>query len=97
MPLTLNDLEIIVSCLAGGMALGCLHFGGLWLTLQRFACTKVYGLMFILSFVLRSFVSLTGIYILGNGDWIAMAACLGGMLIMRRIFVVKLGHPQFSG
>lgn len=97
MLMTLNELEPLVFCLAGGMALGCLHFGGLWLTLQRFAGTRCYGALFVFSFVLRSVVTLAGVYILGNGDWMGMAACLGGILIMRRIFVVKLGQPRFSG
>lgn len=97
MPMTLNELETLVFCLAGGMVLGGLHFGGLWLTLQRFAGTRVYGVVFILSFVLRSFVTLAGVYILASGDWMGMAACLGGILIMRRIFMIKLGQPRFSG
>lgn len=97
MPMTLNDIEVMVICLAGGMGLGCLHFGGLWLTLQRFAGTRFYGEIFVFSFVFRSFVTLAGVYFLGRGEWMGMAACLGGILIMRRIWVAKLGHPRFSG
>lgn len=88
-----DDLQKIVFCLAAGMVMGCFHFGGLWFTLYRFTKTRFSGLVFIVSFLFRSFVTLTGIFILGNGEWVGMTVCLGGILVMRQIFIVKMQPP----
>ena len=88
--MTWYDLQKIVFCLAVGLGIGCFHFGGLWLTLQRFAGAKLYGLVFVASFLFRSFVTLAGVYFVANGEWPGMTACLGGILIMRWVFVVKM-------
>lgn len=89
-------LQKILLCLVGGLVLGCFHFGGLWFTLQKFCNAKSYGLIFIVSFLLRSLVTLTGIFIVGNGEWMGMTVCLGGILIMRQIFIVRIKLPVAS-
>jgi F1F0 ATPase subunit 2 len=90
MQMTWYDLQKIGFCLAVGLGIGYFHFGGLWLTLQRFAGAKLYGLVFVVSFLFRSFVTLAGVYFVGNGEWPGMTACLGGILIMRKVFIVKM-------
>jgi F1F0 ATPase subunit 2 len=90
MQMTWYDLQKMVFCMAVGLGIGCFHFGGLWLTLQRFAGAKLYGLVFVVSFLFRSFVTLAGVYFAANGEWHGMTACLGGILIMRKVFVVKM-------
>ncbi len=90
MDMTWYDLHKIGFCLAAGLMIGCFHFGGLWITLQRFAGTRLYGLVFVVSFLVRSFLTLAGVYFAGNGEWLGMTACLGGILIMRKIFIFKM-------
>ena len=90
MQMTWYDLQKIVFCLAVGLGIGCFHFGGLWLTLQRFAGARLYGLVFVASFLFRSFFTLAGVYFAGNGEWPGMIGCLGGILIMRKVFIVKM-------
>lgn len=90
MQMTWYDLHKIVFCLAAGLMIGWFHFGGLWLTLQRFAGTRFYGLVFVVSFLVRSVLTLTGVYFAGKGEWPGMIVCLGGILIMRKIFIVKM-------
>ncbi|MEE4363101.1 MAG: ATP synthase subunit I [Desulfotignum sp.] len=88
--MTWYDLQKMMFCLAAGLGIGCFHFGGLWFTLLRFAGTKHYGLVFVVSFLFRSFVTLAGVYFAANGEWHGMTVCLGGILIMRKVFVVKM-------
>jgi F1F0 ATPase subunit 2 len=90
MQMTWYDLQKIGFCLAVGLGIGWFHFGGLWLTLQRFAGARLFSLVFVASFLFRSFVTLAGIYFAGNGEWVGMTACLGGILIMRKVFIVKM-------
>jgi F1F0 ATPase subunit 2 len=90
MQMTGYDLQNIVFCLVAGLGIGYFHFGGLWLTLKRFVGARLYGLVFVASFLFRSFVTLAGIYFAGNGEWVSMTACLGGILIMRKVFIVKM-------
>lgn len=89
-------LQKILLPIAGGMMLGCFHFGGLWFTLQKFCTTKFNGLIFVVSFLLRSLVTIAGVFILGNGEWIGMIACLGGILIVRKIFILRIKTPVVS-
>ncbi|MEX1297388.1 MAG: ATP synthase subunit I [Desulfotignum sp.] len=88
--MTWYDLQKIGFCLLVGLGIGCFHFGGLWLTLQWFAGARLYGLVFVASFLFRSFVTLAGVYFAGNGEWLGMIGCLGGILMMRKVFIVKM-------
>jgi F1F0 ATPase subunit 2 len=90
MQMTGYDLQNIVFCLVAGLGIGCFHFGGLWLTLKRFAGTRRYGLVFVASFFFRSLVTLAGVYFAAKGEWFGMTACLAGIWIMRKIFIGKM-------
>ncbi len=95
MQMTWYDLQKIGFCLMVGLVIGWFHFGGLWLTLQRFAGARRYGLVFVASFLFRSFVTLAGVYLAGvyfagNGEWPGMIGCLVGILITRKIFIGKM-------
>lgn len=90
MQMTWHDLQKMGFCLVIGLGIGYFHFGGLWLTLKRFADTRRCGLVFVASFLFRSLVTLAGVYFAANGEWPGMTACLGGIWIMRKIFIVKM-------
>jgi F1F0 ATPase subunit 2 len=89
----IDNLQGLFLCLAGGMVLGLFHFGGLWLTLDKFSKARRYGLILAASFLLRSLVTLAGIFVIGNGEWTGMVAALCGVLIMRKIFILKTQLP----
>ena len=90
MQMTGYDLQNIVFCLVAGLGIGYFHFGGLWLTLKRFVGARRYGLVFVASFLFRSFVTLAGVYFEAKGEWPGMTACLAGIWIMRKIFIGKM-------
>lgn len=95
--MTPEDFQQVLYCLPAGMVIGCFHFGGLWLTIQWFAGTRSWGLIFVAGFVLRSLVTLTAVFMVGNGEWIGIIASLAGIWIMRKIFIVTRLPGAFWG
>ena len=66
-----------------GLALGLFYFAGLWLTISRLTQTGNPALLFLASFVGRMMVVIAGIYLISNGQWQRIAACLVGVILMR--------------
>jgi F1F0 ATPase subunit 2 len=96
MPMIPGDLQQVLYCLPAGMVIGSFHFGGLWLTIHRLTGERSRGVMFAAGFVLRSFVTLTAVFMVSGGEWIGMTACLAGILIMRKIYIFNL-QPKAIG
>ncbi|TLN14649.1 ATP synthase subunit I [bacterium] len=86
----------LVLAVAAGLVLGLFYFGGLWLTVRRLVLCKKPGLLMFSSFVVRTFFSLGGLYLVMAGDWQRLLACLAGFLLVRFLLVRVLGpvgHP----
>jgi F1F0 ATPase subunit 2 len=80
----MNSLAIELSFAAfSGLVLGLFYFGGLWLTVRKISCSKRPGLLMLGSFVVRLLVTLYGFYLVMNGSWERILACLSGFLVMR--------------
>lgn len=75
-------LPLALAALAG-VALGTLFFGGLWWTVQRAAVSPRPALWFGPSLLLRIAVVAGGFYLVGDGTWQRLAACLGGFVLAR--------------
>jgi len=75
-------VNLLLAVLAG-LALGLFYFGGLWLTVRRIACGKRPALLMLSSFVVRLLVTLCGFYLVMDGSWERLLACLAGFLVMR--------------
>jgi len=73
-----------------GLALGLLYFGGLWLTVRRIARTRHPGPLFALSLLLRMALTLAGFYLVMDGSWQRMLACLAGFIAVRQLLVSRL-------
>ena len=80
----------IALSLAAGLGLGLAYFGGLWLTVRRVATTRRPVLLFAGSFVLRTALVVAGMYLVMNGSWQRMLACLAGFIIVRQVMVSRL-------
>ncbi len=99
--MTPGDFQQVLYCLPAGMVIGCFHFGGLWLTIRWLAGARAWGVKFAAGFVLRSFVTLAAVFMVSDGQWIGMTACLAGIWIMRKICIFTLqpkavGHTKGS-
>jgi F1F0 ATPase subunit 2 len=71
--------------LTGGVVLGMVFFGGLWLTVQKGLRSQRPALWFFTSFLLRTSIAIAGLYALSNGRWQRLLVCLLGCLLARLI------------
>ena len=77
----------IIAALASGVVLGAIYFGGLWLTVRRVPLVRQPALLLLGSFLLRSAVVLLGFYVVMDGRWERLVACMIGFLLARTLFL----------
>jgi F1F0 ATPase subunit 2 len=77
----------IALALCVGVALGLVFFCGLFWTVRRCLKSRLAGLWFSASFLLRTAIVVTGFRLTARGDWRRMLACLVGFLGARLIVV----------
>ena len=95
-----NEMLSLLPAVIGGIVLGILFFGGLWLTVRKGINAKKPALIFMGSLFIRMGIVVMGFYYVGANSWQKMLACLGGFLIARiAIFYItkkeKQGHTEF--
>jgi F1F0 ATPase subunit 2 len=77
------EIRGIALAVAAGFCLGAFFFGGLWWTTRRALASSRPAAWFVVSFVVRTGVTLGGFYLLGGGHWERLAACLLGFVLAR--------------
>jgi len=87
--------ETLMLALAGsaGLGLGVFFFGGLWWTVRRGVSSKRPVLWFLGSLLLRTGASVTGFYLVADGHWPRLLACLLGFSIGRAVLTRLAGPP----
>jgi len=88
-------LRIAASLFAGAL-LGIFYFGGLWLTVQWLPKVRHPAVLALISYLVRLVVALIGFYLLMNGRWQQLVACLAGFLVARLFLTRSLGLRQQS-
>ena len=78
-----NDIPILLLAFACGGLLGFLFFGGLWWTVRRGLASPKPALWFFASLMARMSVVLIGFYVVGDGHWQRLVACLFGFFTAR--------------
>lgn len=73
-----------------GMALGILNYAGLWFTAQSLSATKRPTLLILVSFVVRTCITLFVFYLVMEGRWERLIACTVGFFLVRHILVRRL-------
>lgn len=81
---------LLISFFLGG-AIGLFHFGGLWWTICRIADSRNKDYEFIISFFLRTGISIGLFYLISAGRWEKILAALAGFLAVRYVMVRKIG------
>ena len=81
----MNDLVPLAMAGVGGLLLGVVFFGGLWLTVNRGAASERPALWFFGSFLLRTSVVICGFYLVSGGQWQRLLICLAGFVVARHI------------
>ena len=79
-----NMLTLTFAWLSGGV-LGTIFFGGLWLTIRKATASQRPTLWFSLSLLLRMGIAIAGFYVVGQGHWERLAACLLGFIMARLV------------
>lgn len=85
----MNEILIGVLAWLAGLVLGVMFFGGLWWTVRKCVASKRPMLWFLSSLLLRTSITLIGIYVVADGHWQRMLLCLLGF-IMARLIVTRL-------
>lgn len=86
----MSGFMALVLAVAAGGGLGLFYFGGLWLTVRRLPDTGRPALLFGASFVGRMALTLLGFYLVMDGSWERMLACLVGFIIARQFLTSRL-------
>ena len=90
--ITYSQILVLLPVLLGGIVLGLIFFAGLCWTVHRGIKSAHPALWFLSSFLLRTTVALFGIYLLTDGQWPRLLACMLGF-IGARIIVIAITHP----
>ena len=84
----MSEMAGVLAAVLAGAALGLVFFAGLWWTIRRGLSSKLAGLWFSGSFLLRTAIVIAGFYFVAQGDWRRMAGCVAGFL-GARIFTIR--------
>ncbi|MGA6926471.1 MAG: ATP synthase subunit I [Desulfosarcina sp.] len=88
----MNETLTLALALAAGVLLGTVFFGGLWWTVRKGVSSRRPMLWFLGSLMLRTGIALAGFYVVADGHWNRMLACLLGF-IGARLIVTRLSGP----
>jgi F1F0 ATPase subunit 2 len=78
-----NDPFLMLMSFVAGLFLGVVFYGGLWWTIRKGLSSPRPALLFLGSAVLRMSIVVTGFYLVANGQWQRLLACLMGFIIAR--------------
>ena len=88
----MSDIPALALAFVAGSMLGVLFFGGLWWTVQKGVTSDLPAFWFLGSLLLRTGAILAGFYLVSQGHWSRLVACLLGFVIARVIVVRRLTH-----
>ena len=81
----MNNIWGLVPALIAGLLLGAIFFGGLWWTVRKGLSSTRPGRWFFGSLLLRTSITLAGFYVVSDGHWGRLLACLLGFTFARLI------------
>jgi F1F0 ATPase subunit 2 len=79
----MSEIPTLGMALLGGTLLGMIFYGGLWWTVRRCVSHQASSIWLVSSFPLRMIIATGGFYIVSQGDWRRLLACLLGFLVAR--------------
>ena len=87
----MNETFALALALISGVFLGIIFFGGLWWTVRKGLASQSQwsAFLFPVSLLLRTGIALTGFYLVADGRWERLLACLLGF-VAARLLVVRL-------
>jgi F1F0 ATPase subunit 2 len=91
----MNDILTLGLAGGAGLLLGASFFYGLWWTVRKGVSSKRPAPWFLGSLLLRTVVVIAGFYVVSNGQWRHLLACLLGFA-MARFIVTRLAGPPLE-
>lgn len=76
--------EFVLS-FSAGVFLGAIFFGGLWWTIKRGLSSQQAALWFFGSSLLRTGITVMGMYLIAREDWRRWLACVLGFVLARHL------------
>jgi F1F0 ATPase subunit 2 len=89
----MSEVSRSLLALFAGLALGLLFFGGLWWTVRKGLSSQGPGLWFVVSLLLRTSLTVAGFYLVSQGVWLRLCACLVGFSLGRSLVTRLLRAP----
>ena len=89
----MNEALSLAPAMVTGVLLGVMFFGGLWWTVRKGVAFKHPAAWFLGSLLLRTGIVLAGFYVVADGQWDRLLACLLGLIIARFIVTRFTGPP----
>ena len=95
----MNEFLPLAMAAATGALLGAFFFGGLWWTIRRAISSDQPALWFFGSLLLRTSITLTGFYFVGQEYWERWLLCLLGFVLARLVagWLTRLSGDNQSG
>ena len=93
----MSDYTTLTLSFVAGAFLGAIFFGGLWWTVQKAITSKQPAIWFLGSLLLRTGLIVTGFYLVAEGHWSRLVACLLGFLMARFLVVRRLSRVSMEG
>lgn len=90
----MNEILSLVPALVTGMLLGAMFLGGLWWTIRKGLSSTQPAFWFIGSLLVRTSMTLTGFYMVSDGQWEKLLVCLVGFTIARPIVTRVTGLAE---
>lgn len=81
-------LVVYVLALAGGLLLGVIFYGGLWITVQWLPFTPRPALLMAFSFLSRVLVAMIGFHLIMDGQALRLLMAVAGFLAARVLIPV---------
>lgn len=79
----MNETVMLVLAGGAGVLLGAIFFGGLWWTVRKGVSSPSPALWFLGSMLVRTGIVVVGFYVVSDGRWQRLVACLLGFVIAR--------------
>jgi F1F0 ATPase subunit 2 len=84
----MNEPLILAFDFTAGILLGAVFFGGLWWTIRKGVTSRRPALWFLGSMLLRTTITVVGLYFVAGSHWERFVVCLSGFIIARLIITL---------
>jgi F1F0 ATPase subunit 2 len=88
--------QTLLLAAAAGVLLGAAFFVGLWLTTCRATASARPAIVIFTSLFIRMGLTLGGFYLVADGQWERLLACLLGF-VLARLATIRLLRPAAEG